>query len=418
MDLDFGYGGGSTGNNTNPPIENNNNNQTTDLDNNKVVDNNNGNGDIDNLDGKNNQPDDNNKPVNDDTIKNDIATGTTIEIGDDVYTIDESGNAIDKDGKIFKEAKDVKSWIDSFDQVNEPNDDISIDSIKSLIGIDVTDENDKPMEFENTPAGVKAYLDAVIESKREEHYETALNTLYQKYPIINDVLNYYIANGNSLEGFGQIPDRSNITIDDTNEAQQETIIRTAWKEQGRKGDVEGYINYLKSSGTLYETAKEELAGLQEADKQYRENLEKEAIEKEKAYQQELVEYWTGIKDTIDKRVIAGYQIPESFVITKNGQKVTVTPDDFYNYLYRVDANGKSAYMHDLEKTTPQSRRDDELLRAYLTFVGGDYSTLVNMAVNKNQVAKLKLKAKERTKTAVRISQPAKPNNTEIDLGYN
>lgn len=36
-------------------------------------------------------------------------------------------------------------------------------------------------------------MNAVIEAAKEEHYETAINTLYQRYPILNDVLNYYIA---------------------------------------------------------------------------------------------------------------------------------------------------------------------------------------------------------------------------------
>lgn len=409
-DLDFGYGSGNS-TDTNLPVNEKNTEPITDIDNGKVETTPN----ADDLGNKTTQT----PPEEQVDDKPQLTVGSTIEIGDSTYTIDDNGNVIDKDGNVFKNADEVNDWLKEFDTIDE-NDlkVISIDSIKSLVGIEIEDEHGQPIVFENTPDGVKAYIDAVVESKREENYETALNTLYAKYPIINDVLNYYIANGNSLEGFGEVPDRSNITIDSTNEAQQESIIRTAWKEQGRKGDVESYINYLKSSGILYATAQEELKGLQEADAQYRQQVAEQAEQAEEKRFKELESYWNGVKEVIQKRNIAGYQIPESFVVTRNGQKITATLDDFFNYLYRVDKNGKSAYHYDLEKTTAESRRNDEILRAYLTFVGGDYSTLVNMAINKKEVNNLKLRAKERTKPTVKINKPTiKPKGTDIDLGF-
>lgn len=357
----------------------------------------------------------------DDSSNTDLVEGSIIEVGTDVYTVDATGNLVAKDGSIFKEAKDVKTWLADFDtNDNTDKDSLSIDNIQDTIGIEIVDDNDQPIVFENTPAGVKAYIDAVTEINREEHYEQAINTLYQKYPIINDVLNYYVANGNSLDGFGELQDRSTITIDDTNEAQQENIIRTAFKEQGKKGDVDGYIQYLKSSGTLLATAKEELAGLQEIDEQNKAELAEKAKEAEDARVESIQKYWKGVQETIQNKNIAGYQIPDTILITKNGQKVSATPNDFYKYVYEVDKDGQSAYNRDLAKETPESRRDDELLRAYLKFVGGNYSNLVGMAVNKENVTKLKLQAKNRTTNSITIK---KPNSTQakganLDLGFN
>ena len=439
MDWDFGYG--QTTNSTGAGSDNGNNGgngsqeDITNIATGKIEHDKNGlpADDIDvHGDGRNDGGnDDGNKP-NENGNKNDgdktnsdnkddinLEVGSTVQVEDKTYTVDKDGNLIDEGGKIFKEAKDVKDWIKSFETVDEGDETISIDAIREAVGIDITDDDDKLIKFDNTVDGIKAYVDAVIETAREEHYETAINTLYQRYPILNDVLNYYIANGNSLEGFGEIPDRSGITIDDSNEAQQEAIIKAAWTEQGRKGDVESYIQYLKSSGILLATAKEELAGLQEADKQYREQLEAEAERKEQERIRELQEYWNGVHEVVKSRQIAGYQIPENIIINRNGQKLSVTPEDFFNYLYRVDENGMSAYNRDLAAQSRESRRDDEILRAYLMFVGGNYSNLVNMAINKEKVATLKLRAKERNTTTVRINKP-KPNNngTNIDLGYN
>ena len=449
MNFDFGYEQNGNGNNAGSAGGTNDSSQKTDLGTGKIdhdtngvpIDDIDGNGDNgnngdtstgDNGNGGNNATNGNgdqngngegNKEENDDRNKANepLQAGTVIEVGEEKYTVDANGNLIDKDNNIFKEAKDVKTWLDEFDKIeNTDKDNISISSIQEAIGIEITDDNDKPIEYENTPAGVKAYIDAVIETAKEEQQEIAINTLYQKYPILSDVLNYYIANGNSLEGFGEIPDRSNITIDDSNETQQEAIIRTAWKEQGRKGDVENYINYLKSSGILLSTAKEELAALQESDEEYRKELEREAERKENERIKKLETYWNGVHNVIKTRQIAGYQIPEQIIINRDGQKFSVTPEDFFNYLYRVDQNGYSAYQRDLAKQTPESRRDDEILRAYLTFVGGNYSNLVNMAINKEKVEILKLRAKERNGSTVRITKPNTTNNkgSNIDLGYN
>lgn len=364
------------------------------------------------------------KPNTDDNNTNTddlgLTEGSVVDVGDVSYTVDATGNLLNKDGSIFKEAKDVKDWVASFEKVTDGDDkSLSINTIQELVGIEIVGDDEQPIEFENTPAGVKAYIDAVNETNRDEHYEEALNNLYNKYPIINDVLNYYVANGNSLEGFGEVQDRSTITIDDTNEAQQEQIIRTAFKEQNRRGDADSYINYLKSSGTLLEVSKEELKGLQDSDKQVKLELQQAAQEAEEAKIAKLEQYWNGVKETINSKTIAGYKIPDTIVINKNGQKTSATPNDFYQYIYSVDKDGKSQYQKELDKEDVNSRKEDELLRAYLKFVGGNYSNLVGMAVNKEKVNNLKLQAKTKTNSSIKITKPATTpaKGANVDFGY-
>ena len=414
MDIDFGYGQNVNANGSGSDNKSEQNQDVTNLDNGQV-ENPNGGENINEppagKEGTENNGDDN--PTK-------LEEGTTLEIGDAKYTVDKDGNVVDSNGNIFKEASQVSEWMKEFENVEETTSDISIDSIKAAIGIEITDDNDKPIVFDNTVEGIKSYVDSVIETSKQEHYDTAINTLYQKYPIVKDVINYYVANGNSLEGFGQVPDRSGIEIDENNEAQQEQIIRTAWSERKQRGDVNSYINYLKSSGTLLATAKEELDGLKEADAQYKRDIEAKAAAEEKEKIETLERYWNGVHDIIKSRKIAGYQIPESIVITRDGQKLSVTPEDFFNYIYRVDKEGKSAYERDLEAETPDVRRDDEILRAYLKYVGGNYSNLVDMAINEKNVATLKLRAKQHNASAIRVTKPksTKSDGANIDLGYN
>lgn len=355
----------------------------------------------------------------DDKFNSDLEEGSVVEVDGESYTVDKDGNLLDKDGKIFKEAKDVAEWMKGFNVDNSDVDtEFSINTIQDAVGIEITDDNDKPIEFDNTPEGVAAYVNAVIETAKDEQAEIALNTLYQKYPVLQDVLNYYIANGNSMDGYGELPDRSGITINKDDEAQQENIIRIAWREQNRKGDVNAYLQYLKNSGTLLAVAQEELDGLKEADAQYRKDLEDEAERLENERIEQLENYWNGVYDVIKTRNLAGYTIPENIIINRNGQKLSVTPEDFFNYIYRVDDEGKSAYERDLAKETPESRRDDELLRAYLKFVGGNYSNLVDMAINEDKVKKLKLTAKQRQTSTVKVRKPKAANKAEnMDFDY-
>lgn len=370
--------------------------------------------------GEKEEPKEDKKDEGSEENKSEYSPGTKFELDDKIYTVDENGNVIDDKGAIFKEAKDVADWIKSFNVDDTNENDITIDNIIKAVGTEIVDDDEKPIQFENTANGIKSYIDAVVEVSKNDVAEAALNTLFTQYPFIKDAINYYKANGNSLEGFNEVVDRSDVTLDKDNEEQQKEIIRTAWKERGAKGDVEGYIDYLKSSGSLATIAEDELNNLKQYDADRKAKLAEEA---KKAQDEEIryyQDYWNGVKEVIDSRKIANYQIPESIIINRNGQKLTVTPNDFFNYLYRVDKEGFSQYQRDLAAQDQNARRDDEILRAYLTFVGGNYSNLVDMAINEKEVKSIRLKAKQNNKSTLKITKPTTndaKNGKDIDLGY-
>ena len=156
---------------------------------------------------------------------------------------------------------------------------------------------------------------------------------------------------------------------------------------------------------MFATAQEELQGLVDADNAYKEQIAQEAKEAAIRQQQEETAYWTGVQETIKSRKIAGYEIPETIIINKDGKKIAATPNDFFNYVYQVDENGNSRYNNDLAAMTPEQRRDDSLLRAYLRFTGGSYADLVNLAIKDQEVKKLRLVAKDNSRRTARIVPP-------------
>lgn len=354
--------------------------------------------------------------------EHDLEEGTVIEDGDNKYTVDKDGNLIDDKGNIFKAKNEVAAYLKEFEVEDTSNEDkIDVKSIQELVGISVTSEDGKPVTFDNTPQGVASYVQSVLDLKRDEFAKAGVNKLFEDYPVVSDFLNYYIANGNSFEGFGELRDRSGIEVDENNVSQQEAIVREAFKEFNRRGNVDKYIQYLKDSNELFNVAKEELEALQKADNDVREANAKEALRVKAEEEKQLVEFWNGVKECIDKRQIAGYRIPETVIIERNGKQISTTPEDFFNYVYQVDDKGLSRYENDLMKLSPAERRDEELLKAWLKYTGKGYDSLIEMAVSDKEAKKLKLTASQRksTRGAIKITKPDSKNDVLKDerFGY-
>lgn len=336
MEDDFGFGGGGEIVEATPPIE-----EKTDLETGKVG-----------VDGATNLDDDGSKGGStkakvDGGETDSSSTGgqeeSTLDVGDSIeldgvtYTVNEAGDLVDEKGEVFKTKAELADFLKEYtteDATEAPE--INVADIQKLVGIDVVDEKGKAIKFENTPQGVSEYINSVLDLKREEYAQAGINKLVADYPIVNDFLNYYIANGNSYEGFGELKDRSGIQVDENNEAQQIAIVKEAWKEFGKKGSVDKYINYLKDSGQLVDAAKDDLIALQQLDEEVRKHHSEEAARVQAEYDKQVIDYWNGVKKTIDSRKIAGYKIPDTIIVNKNGKQISCTPNDFFKYVYEVD----------------------------------------------------------------------------------
>ena len=358
-----------------------------------------------------------------DSSTGELTEGDSIEFEGVTYTVDATGNLVDDKGNIFKEAKDVKSWISSMDVSNDQNDsDFDLNAIQEALGITVTDDNGNPVEFTNDAEGVKSYINSVIDLKSKDIQTATINKLFADNPLLKEFTDYVQLTG-SPQGFGELPDRSGIEIDKNNINQQEAIIRMAAQEFGNKSLNENYIKYLKDSGGLYDEAKQQLTALVEKDAAMRKDIEEQAEANRQAEQARINEYWQNVNKVIEGRIIAGYKLPESFTKEVNGQKVVYTPNDFYNYLNKAieqDADGNivTGYQRDLSKLTDEEYLNRELLDAWLMFTGGTYKDLIDMAVKEDNVRKLKIKSKEqRTAKSIKVikKQGGKVNMNDIIL---
>ena len=401
---------------------------TANNDNNKSVQedvtnlNSNDNSDITSQDGNkedNKTNESNNKEDNNISSTGELSEGDTIEVDGITYTVDASGNLVDDKGNIFKEAKDVSDWLKTVDIEDNKEDskNISISSIQEALGITVTDAEGKNIEFTDDAAGVKAYVDAVIDLKSKDIQEATVNKLYADNPLLKQFVDYVQLTG-TAKGFGDIPDRSGIRLDKENTDQLKAVILMAAREFGNKSLNENYINYLKDSGGLYDEAKAQLQALVEKDAAIRKDIETRAQAQRDAEAKSVSDYWKKVNNVIDSRIIAGYKLPESFTKEVNGQKVIITPNDFYNYLSKAtetdtDGNKITGYQRDLNKLTDDEYLNRELLDAWLMFTGGTYKDLITMAVNEDKVRQLRVKSKEQR--SVKTVKVIKKQNGKVDI---
>lgn len=361
----------------------------------------------------NNNNDDNNGGSNNNEPPHDLEEGTEVEFDGVVYKVDKDFNLVNDKGEVFKKADEIKQWL-ADNNITDNNDDdtINIDSIREAIGVEVTDESGKPVEFTNDAKGINAYINAVRELQAEEIRQGAINKLYSDNPLLKQFVDYVKIKG-TAKGFGEIPDRSGIQLDKDNEAQLEAVIKMAATEFGNKSLNDNYIKYLKSTGALYDEAKIQLEALVNKDKQVRADIEKQA---KLAREQEIADdkkYWETVSTAINERRIGGYLLPETIIKEVNGQKITYNLADFNDYVSKqteTDANGNkvTGYVRDLNKLSDKEVLDRDLLDAWLLWTGGTYRSLVDMAVKEDGVRRLVAKSKEqRTQRHIKVNKPTK-----------
>lgn len=364
-------------------------------------------------DGNQNNQDDNNSSTGE------LAVGDTLEFEGSTYTVDKDGNLVDDKGSIFKQANEVSDWLKSMDvdDNNQVDGGLNLASIQEALGVTVTDSDGKAVEFTDDADGVKAYVNSVIDLKSNELQTAAINKLYSDNPLLKQ-FNDYVQLTGTPRGFGEIPDRSGIQVEKDNEAQQVAIIRMAAQEFGNKSLNENYIKYLRDSGGLYDEARNQLQALAEKDIAVRKEIETRAATQRQEEAENVANYWKNVSNVIDGRMIAGYKLPESFTKEVNGQKVVITPNDFYNYLSKAseqdaDGNKVTGYQKDLSNLSDADYLNRELLDAWLMFTGGTYKDLIDMAVKEDKVRQLRVKSKEqRTAKSVKIIRKA---NSKADI---
>lgn len=351
---------------------------------------------------------------------NGLEVGTVINFDGQDYTVAENGDIVDKDGNIFKEAKDIKAWIDE-NQVADGNEDFSVDNVIKALGYEIKDDKGNLVEFDNNVEGLKAYVDSVIELQSNDIRQGTINKFYQDNPLVKQFVDYVQLTG-TPRGFGELPDRTGIQLVQDNRDQQIAIIKMAAQEFGNKTLNDNYIKYLESTGTLYDEAKSQLEALQAKDVQLRKQIETEAAQAREQDRLEVENYFKKVNEVITSRKLGEYTLPENVTIQRNGTKVTLTLNDFYDFVSKPvkgdDGQVMTQYSRALENQSNEDLLNKELLDAWLIFTGGSYKDLVNMIAKEDNVRRIMIKSKDnKAKHQMKISKP-KSKVSADDIVFN
>ena len=212
---------------------------------------------------------------------------------------------VNKDGAIEKDGKVFKTKAELVELFikNEESADVNYASeIQKVTNLTITDNAGKPVTYENNIEGLSSYVNDVYRTGRELGAKEHEQKLFAQFPILKDVIEHITING-SLKNFNEQVDYSKITIGDTEE-QQIAIYTQAKLAQGMsQAEITEMLGYLKTDKKLKTAAETGLTWLKSnQEKTKQDNATKIAAAKA---QQDAAEtaYWSEVDKVLTDKTI-------------------------------------------------------------------------------------------------------------------
>lgn len=325
------------------------------------------------------------------------STGDVVVIDDGTgakeYILDENGNAT-LDGNIVFTKEQLEESSNNTDDVIDGN---IHKLISEVSGLDLIDEEGKPIEFKEGIEGL-AQREILIKNKfYEQGLQEATIKFFEENPDVYDIYSYKQKHG-SLEGYVKQVDYAEYTItEETSTDELKSILREQLMAQGNDvKTADKLIRLSEQDETLRVDALEALEKLKESNntrlakiKLQEEQAEREAIERYESYygvtytkDNKLVD--KGVKGSIyDKLVkegkVGNIFIPqEGLIVTKpDGAKTKISRMDLFNYFYKpvVEQNGTYYTQSQIDENNRLRDTDNYLIQGIRNITGGDISSL-------------------------------------------
>lgn len=334
--------------------------------------------------------------------------GQPITIGDVEYTI-KDGVAVDADGNIKLDKEALQKVIEESIAEGDESDDY-IEELSSLTGFKPVDDKGNDIEYENSIDGIAKYISDTVRQEGGRIYQEEQDAFFTNHPQMKDAYNYLRVN-KSLEGYGNVTNHAEVTLDKSNTEQLSAMIVEGEMLRGRtKEQALRMVGYAKDDNRLFEEATDNLTFVKGKEAAEATAREAAVAAMDKADSDAAIKYWDGIKSTIDAGTLEGYIIPEN-IQTRDDKNIVTTKsrEDFYNYVSQtVDKDGNSAAA----LARAERGAELELLIDYVMFTGGDLKSLVNLQVKKEKAKDAKLKFGRNANTNKVVI--GKPNNKKVD----
>lgn len=267
-----------------------------------------------------------------------------------------------------------------------------VESIKRSLGYEIEEE------FEDTEEGIQL----LFEKAKEKATEEAVNSYFDRYPEVKQLLEYVEMGGEPNKFFQtQFPevDYSEVEFKEDDTALHERLVRQELKEVRGMSDEEirAEIEDYRNGGILENKAKRSLSALKTKQKEDKESLLEQQREEQQQYQEQVQKHWNNVKQTLDKSAsIKGFKIPSK------------DKDPFFEYLSKPVEEGKSAAMKAHEEADLETR----LAIDYLLYKGFKLSDIIDRRAKDQNVKTLRdrireaktLKKKEENKSTGQLEE--------------
>lgn len=322
---------------------------------------------------------------------------TKVIINDVEYTLNETGDAIDKDGKVVL----TKAEIDKAAEVNDDDEgEDPFEVVQTVLDFKPV-VNGQPIVYEKTKAGLEQLILDGATAKAEVLAEEIVKRYWEQNPQLKQLHDHYTLNG-SVEAYRPEQVWSSIDVTTLNDEQMEQVILT---ERITKGDTPELAKYfvdgIKKDGKLKEFVTPAITFLANAQNAKAEQAEQLRVQERLKEQKRVDDYWKSADAALasKKLTIKGedFVIPASFKVKDSTGKITVkTINDFNDYirkekLFTIDGNQyrMTEYAYDLEMESRSANVHNDLFNALRKFLKDDDSQLVKAKAQFEEVKKVR-----------------------------
>lgn len=353
-----------------------------------------------------------------------------VEIDGVIYSIDESGNAIDENGNV----KFTKEQIDSMEEPDDNN--IGNDYIKAISqvsGIIITDENGNEVEFDSTIEGFAKREAAVKSLGEKEGFEKGFNQYLLDNPDIADIIAYKSKFG-TIEGYSSHTDFSKIEITDDENLLKDLIYKAEIQKGTSPERAKRIVDFAKANNSLKEDATESLEWLKKhQEAEIRAIREKEEADYKAEIEKEIKFYGVSYENdgkikvhnapgslydiVVTKGQIGDYAIPQEGlrIKTKDGEKL-LSRQELFDYFARPvqNINGMVYSQAQIDEINRLSNPAELALRFIMNLNGG-VDNLIKATITKQEIKKLKSASSKQSKTTGVVSKKTSKSDDKIVL---
>lgn len=333
-------------------------------------------------------------------------------------TFDESGNIVDKEGKVLKSFDEMFKDLDNDEPVldddgNQVDDEGKVIKTKAELAsensivnklhnqseYEFLDEKGKTKIYSNDEKGLNEYSNDLVQQK----FETFKTQFFGQNQELAEIAKH-ILSGNTLDTFRQEVDYSKIDSKDLSKEQKLAYIRQSFQVKNvEKSTVDSVVQLIEDGNTIDKAYKDAIKTLKNHDDAIKEKRNTDFQESEKAKESEIQNHWDNVNSLIKDNKINIVNIPDE---EKEG---------FYDYVSEaVNSKGNSQETIDSSKESLENK----LAISYMRYKGFDFSKLIKQGVQQEKVVNLRSLITRSTSLDTVTVTSSKGSKKPVDISIN